>query len=245
MSQAAQFLDRIYTLSNEMEAFSRRNNFDDLSKVSAEIEELWSVANEMMTRGEILNNRQKIFNQQEIDMKRLSVFIERLHPHHTLLTMASNFLRSRDDWTFAPLSSVDVNVVETEEKRWESVLKDSRVHFASNKEMMSLVGKISKEVEAFGVVLDVMKGLNNPDFQDEHWTILSEKTGIPIKWSPQITMDLLLVRGIVNNAEIIKEISTEATRARNEKELEEMKAERKRREAEELKRARRAARKDI
>lgn len=155
----------------------------------------------MMTRGKMLNNRQKVFNQPEIDMERLSVFIERLHPHHTLLTMASNFLQLKDDWTFAPLSSVDINVVVAEVERWESVLQDSCVHFSSNEEMTSLIEKISKEVDAFGVVLDVMRDLKNSDFQEEHWTILSEKTGIPIEWSPQITMDLLLVRGVVKNAE--------------------------------------------
>lgn len=243
-----QFLQRIETLADEIEALSTRSDYDDLSKVSSEIGELWNVVEEMMTRGEMLNNRQKIFNQPEIDMERLSVFIERLHPHHTLLTMASNFLQSRDDWTFAPLSSVDINVVEAEAKRWESILKDSRVHFTSNAEMMSLIGEISKDIEAFGDSLDVMRDLKNPDFQEEHWEILSEKSGIPIEWTTEITLDSLLVRGIVWKAEIVKEVSIEATRARLAKEQEELEAERKRREEEEIakqKKARRDVRKDI
>lgn len=247
-TQVTQFLEKIETVAADVEAYLSRREIDDVSRVANEIDELWGVLNEMMTRGELLNNRQKIFNQPEIDMERLNVFVKRLHPHHTLWTMASNFLRSKETWTFSPLSSVDINVIEAEVKRCENVLQDSRVLFTSRPEMMVLIENISKDVEDFNRMFNVMKDLKNPDFQDEHWSALSVETGIPIRYTTSMTFDSLLIRGIVKQAEVVKQVSNNATREREERDLQQIEAEQKRLEDEELmeqKKVRRAARKDI
>lgn len=241
-----QFLERIEALAVDVDVYSFQHDFDELSKVSADVDKLWSDLNEMMTRGEMLNNRQKIFNQPEIDMERLTVLAERLRPHHTLWTMASNFLRSKEDWTTSPLSSVDIDVIGAEVKRCENVLQDSRLHFASNAEMMVLIGKVAKFAEDVNKTFDVMRDLKNPDIQPEHWLLLSQRTAI--ECSPEITFDSLLVRGIVEIADVVKQVSVEATRERNVRELEEVETERKRQQEEEIreqKKARRAARKYV
>ena len=247
-TQLVQFVEKIETMTADIEAYSSRREIDDVSRVANEIDEFWGVLNEMMTHGEMLNNRQKIFNQLEIDMERLTVFVKRLHPHHTFWTMASNFLRSKESWTMSPLSSVDINVIEAEVKRCENVLQESRVHFTSSPEMTVFNENILKDVEDFCKIFDVMKDLKNPDFQMEHWSELSEQTLIPIQYSPSTTFNSLVIRGIVKNAEIVKEISTKATRARKELDLQEIETERKHLEDEEImkqKKVRRAARKDI
>lgn len=231
-----------------MEASFTHHDYDGLPTISKEIDELWSALNEMMTRGEMLNNRQNIFNQPEIDMERLAVFVKRLQPHHTLWTMASNFLRSKDHWSFFPLSSVDINAVEAEVNRCRNVLQDSRVHFASNAEMMVLIEKISRDVDGFGDAIDVMRALKNPDFHEEQWKLLSKRSGIPFELTSETTFKSLLARGIVKFMNIVKQISLDATREREAKILEEIETERKRREDKEImkqKKARRAARKDI
>lgn len=235
-------------LAAEVEVYSSKHDFDDLSRIAIYIDKLWGGLKETMMRAEMLNNRQKIFNQPEIDTERLAISIERLHPHHTLWTMAANFLQSKDDWTFSPLSSVDVDAVGAEMKRCKDILQDSRLHFVSNAEMLLLIEKIAAVVDVSDKALDVMKDLMNPDFREEHWTLLEEKTGIAIKYTRDLTFDSLAVRGIMKNADVVKEILVQATREREARQLEQIEEERKLQEQEELakqKKARRVARVDI
>lgn len=244
-----QLLDKIESIAVEVDAHTSRHNIDDVSKFSCEIDELWVALNEMAASAETLNNRQKIFNQPEIDTERLAVSVQRLHPHHKLWTTASNFLRSKDAWTLSPLSTVDINEVEAEVKRCENVFDDSRRHFASSAEMLVLIGNISKDFDDFNKTFDVMKDLKNPDIRDEHWMLLLEQTGIFIGKRPQETsFDALLAQGILGCTEVVKELSRKATHDREAKYIEALGDERKRLEEDELnklKKARRAARKDI
>jgi Dynein heavy chain, N-terminal region 2 len=231
-----------------VEVQSAAHDFEDLSRASLEIDELWGALNEFMERGETLNKRRKIFNHPEIEMERLAVFIERLRHRHALLTMASSFIRSRDEWTLAPLSSVDINAIEEEVKRCENVLQDSRLHFASQAEIMILIEGISSAVREFCEAVRVMGALSNPDFQLTHWSVLSERTGGAFRFKPAIAFGSLLERGILTYADLVLEVSMEATREREVRVQEELEAQRKRLVDEELsrqKRARLAARKHI
>lgn len=246
-----EFCDQIENISVEVETYCSRQEIDDVSRFSCEIDELSVALNEMMSRGETLNKRQKIFNLPEIDMERLTVSVQRLHPHHKLWKTASNFLRSKDAWTLSPLSTIDINEVEAEVKRCENVLDDSRRHFASSAEMLVLIGNIFKDLDDFNKTFDVMKDLKNPDIEDEHWLLLFKQTGISMKEKEQPqekAFDALVDQGILDYAQVVKEVSQKATHDREAERLEALDKERKRLEEDELnelKKARRAARLDI
>lgn len=242
-----QFYERIATLASDVDSITAQRDFDEISRIASDIDNLWSVLSELVTRGELLNHRQQLFNQPEIDMERLNVTVDRLHPHHELWTMAANFLQSKAKWTLEPLSSIDVDVVGADVKRCENVLQDSRLRFASDAEMMVLIGKISSLVDNAQKALDVIRDVVG--FEIDHWAILEALTGIIFMYSPTTsTFDSLLVRGIMKNADVVKQVWMKATRELEARNLEEIEAERKRlQEAEinEQKKARRADRKDI
>lgn len=247
--QETQLVDKIEAIASSVDVFTSKHNFDDLLTTTKGIDDLWNMLNEMLTLGELLNSRQEVFGQpnseSEIDTQQLIVFVGRLRPHHILWTMASGFISSKDDWTSSPLSSVDITVIEAEVKRCESVLQDSRIHFTSRAEMMSLIEKVATEVEGFIKIFDVMKDLSNDGFEEDHWVLLSERTGITI--NPEQTFDSLLAHGILKHAEIVKQVSEEATREVEARILE-LEMERQRLEAEEVmkqKKALRPVRNDI
>jgi Dynein heavy chain, N-terminal region 2 len=207
-----------------VEVQSAAHEFEDLSKASLEIDELWGALNEFMERGKTLNKRRRIFNHPEIEMERLAVLIERLRHRHALLTMVSTFIRSRDEWTLAPLSSVDINSIKKEVKRCENVLQDSRLHFASQAEIMLLIERISSVVRDFSEAVRVMEALSNSNFQLTHWAVLSERTGGAFKFKPAIAFSSLLEHGILAHSDIVFEVSMEATRERKVREQEELEA---------------------
>ena len=219
--QESQFPSKVDVLVEDVELYIGKHDFDELSRVALKINDVWNALNEMVTLGQLLNNRQQIFNQPEIDTEPLNVLVTRLHPHHTLWTTASNFLKSKDDWIALPLSSVDMVVIVAEVNRCEGVLHDSRIHFNSHSEMMVLIEKILVEVDAFGKIFDIMKALTNQNLDDDHWASLSEKTGISM--TSAISIELLLARGILKHLDVVQKISIEATREYEVKlEVEEM-----------------------
>lgn len=238
--QETQFMDKIEVLEGEVEVNSKKHRFDELSSVAIKIEVLWRNLTEMRALGEVLNNRQAIFNQPEIDMERLNVSVERLHPHHTLWTTALNFLKSKDAWTSTALSSLDTSVIETEIERCENVLQASRCHFASDAEMMELIGKISDDVSNFKKHFDVLRDLKNPNFEEQHWLSLSDKTGIVIE--PTLDFNALVAGGILERADVVREISAGATREAEETRRAAEEEERKRREHEEMMKEKKARR---
>lgn len=238
----------IEELESAEQAQSGAYELEDVSRAALEIDELWVTLNGFMVRGETLNKRQRIFNHPEIEMERLSVFIERLRHRHALLTTTSNFIRSRNEWTLAPLSSVDINAIKEEVKRCENVLQDSELHFASQAEIMILIERTSSIVREFCEAVRVMEALSNPDFQLTHWSVLSERTGGAFKYNPAIAFSSLLERGILAHAELVLDISMEATRERVAGEREEMLVRQKQLVADELlrqKKIRRAEREKI
>lgn len=201
----------------------------------------------MRTLGQLLSERQGIFNQSESDMERLNVAAERLnvsigrlHPHHTLWTTASNFLKSKDAWTSTPLSSLDTSVIETEIERCENALQASRCHFASDAEMMELIGKISDVVSTFKRQLEVLRDLKNPHFEEEHWLLLSEKIGIEVE--PTLSLDDLIARGILERADVVRDLSAGATRDAEELKRAAEEEERKRQEHEAMLKEKKARR---
>lgn len=248
IANEAQFQQKIEGLNDEVEACAAKHEFEDLSKIAIECDKLWGVLNEAVTHGEMLNNRQRIFNQPKIDMERLNSLIKRLHPYHTLWTMASNFLESKENWSMSPLSNVDVRIVDAEMKRCENVVQDSRLHFIDDAEMMILIDLIGAVIEAADKTFDVLRDLKHFDFQEKQWEILAKQTGARYKLLPEVNFDSLLAKGILGHAEIVNEILMEATSARKYLDLQEKLAEKNRLEDEEIKRkkrARLAARKDI
>lgn len=243
-----QFHERVAALAAEIEAYSAQHDFDEVSRVASEMDEFWRGLSELTERGELLNHRQMLFDQPPIDTERLLDAVERLRPHHTLWTMAANFLQSKADWTLAPLWSVDVDRLEADVKRCESILEDSRLRFASDAEMMVLIGKISPLVDDANKALDVMRAVTSKDFEHQHWMTLSERTGIAFQFTSTTTFDSLLVRGIMRNADVVMEVAMEATREREARVLAEIEAEKKHQQEAEIaeqKKVRRARRKDI
>lgn len=245
--QETQFIERVESVGAEVEIQSKKRRFEELPAVVVQIEGLWRNLTEMRALGEVLSDRQAIFNQSESDRDRLSastdrlnVSIERLRPHHTLWTTASNFLKSKDAWTSTPLSSLDTSVIETEIERCENALQASRCHFASDAEMMELIGKISDVVSTFRKQLDVLRDLKNPNFEPEHWLSLSEMTGIDIE--PTLALDTLVARGIFERADVVKDFSAGATRDAEEVRRAAEDEERKRREHEAMLKEKKARR---
>jgi dynein heavy chain, axonemal len=220
----------------------------DVSKVANEVDVLWRHLNEIKVQCEHLNDRQKIFNHPEIDMEQLTVIFKRLHPHYKLWTTASNFLQSMKSLLFAPLSSVDVQIIEAEKMRWKNVVEDCRHGFVDDAEVTVVIELILTSIEKDLKDFEVLSCLKKSAFKDHHWSILIERTGLPIKFTPETTLDSLLRHGISKYMDVLNEILLEATSEEEARNLEELKAERKRQQEEEImkqKKARRAERNKI
>lgn len=247
-AQEAQFLDQIEVFAHKVQDWSSKHGSEYVSEVSEEMSDLWGVSNEMLSQGELLNSRQIIFEQPEINLELLNDSVERLRPHFKLWSMTSDFYRSKESWKFSPLSCVDISDVQEKINQCESILQNSRDYFASDAEMLMLIENISKDVEEFCKGLDVMKDLKNPDFQPEHMNIYTKRTNIHVTYTPEMNFDSLIALGFLKNATIVKQVSLEATREREQEEIQKIKAEQKRLVDAELliqKKARHAARMHI
>lgn len=252
MTHQVNFLEKIEYLEKEVEIYSATKHADD--KVG-NIEKLWNITDDLRKFGEMLNNRQKIFNQPEIDMTPMYILVERLAPYHDFFVTTSHFLQSMKKWTKTlPLSKVDVSIFEEEMKRCENVVNESRKHFDGDEEMTILIEKTSSmAVEDARTMLDILHDLTNPDLDKEHFELMSKKFSSAITLSPELTLHSFALQGRFklnekDKARIIRDVSQAATSARITRDKEKEETERKFKEEVEImkkKKSRLAARKDI
>lgn len=145
----------------------------------------------------------------------------------------------------------DLSILDAEMKRCEDVVVDSRHHFNDNMKMMTAIERFeTTAVEPMRRKLDILHELTNPDLRhdEEHLRLMSKLTEIKIKFTPDLTLESLVSRGILKHAQIVRDVSRAATSARLAREAAKEEAERKLQADAELmamKKARLAARKDI
>jgi dynein heavy chain len=219
------FLNRLVALQNDIYTYTHKYEYNDVSKISSEIDKLWNDLHVCRNHGEMLNKRCVIFNQPEIDIEPCNVHIENLFQHHKLWTMTSNFLTSKELWTEQmPLTTLDIQFIEAEIKRYEDIVDECKTYFTIvDAEMLNIIEKCYEEIRFMREMFDVVKDLRNEDMKEVHWNKLREMLcgdanaededgGVVIEISPEITtFNDLVLNGIMKFAEIIKNISSEAT----------------------------------
>lgn len=248
LSDETNFLEKFDGLTIEVESYSSNYDIDDLSVVSIGIDRLWNILNEMLTHGHLLNKRQNIFNNPDIVLEPLKKLIEHLEPYYKLWTMALNFMEWKEKWTQLPVISIDIDNIKLAMKECKIVFHKCLVIFVDKIEMLNVVEHFLKALEDFEPYLKIIEHLKNPDLLFEHWSVLIQQSGMTMKYNPNLTFDYLIMKGILKNAKLVEEISTQATHEKETKLQAEIEHENNRLKDEEIqahKHARRIARTDI
>lgn len=240
------FLEKLSEISHDVDDFvSKYANGDEIFK-------LWDDLNDIRERGELLNRRCLIFDQDEIDMESLYAHIECIHPYQKFRTMTSNFLTSKEMWTEQmPLSMLDVESIEAEIKRYDMIVVDLREYFSHDERMMEFIDEISMDIRKYTEIFDVLKKLKNPVLKEIHLEKISTIVGIDLN-DVSTTLEKIISYGIPIISKqldtVIIEASQDEAREREEKILREIEEEKERQREEEIKihrQLRRQHRKDL
>ncbi|CAO1300538.1 unnamed protein product [Diamesa serratosioi] len=211
LNDETNFLEKFDGLTIECESYSSNYDIDDLSVVSIGIDRLWNNLNEMLTHGHLLNKRQNIFNNPDIVLEPLKKLIEHLEPYYKLWTMALNFMEWKEKWTQLTVISIDIVNIKLAMNECKKVFHKCLLNFVDNMEMLKVVEHFLKALEYFETQLKIIEHLKNPNFLLEHWLLLIQQSGMTMKYNPNLTFDYLMMKGILQNAKLVEDISAQAT----------------------------------
>jgi Dynein heavy chain, N-terminal region 2 len=217
-SDVTVFLQKLETVTDEMEMFLKKLDFDNMTDNVEQMNKIWCYLQKLKEQGELLNMRGQLFELSKIDLETLDKHIERLYPYEQLWTMISNFLMSKEMWIHTPLSELDISITESEMKRYDKIVMECRNYFSN----IEVIERISAEMKEFKTSIDIIKNLKNPDLRIKHWNILTGELDNTTKHSPVTTFADLMMRKILEIVDLVKEISCSATREKEKQSCDEI-----------------------
>ncbi|KAE8911583.1 Dynein heavy chain 7, axonemal [Phytophthora fragariae] len=129
-------------------------------------------------------------------------------PYYKLWTMSSEFHASRQAWLNGPFLELKGGAIESLVTEWWKAsykLSKSLVDDAPGSAEVALI--LRERTEEFKAYLPVIQSLASPALQERHWEKLRHTIGFE-ESEEELTLQLLLDRGITQHLETIQEIGT-------------------------------------
>jgi dynein heavy chain, axonemal len=129
-------------------------------------------------------------------------------PYYILWTMSSEFNQSRQAWligSFLELKGDEIDALVTEWWKTSYELSKTLMEDAPGSAEVALT--LRERTDEFKAYLPVIQALASPALQERHWEALRSKIGFE-ESEEELTLQLLLDKGITSHMDAIQEIGT-------------------------------------
>ncbi|GJQ83086.1 DNAH1, partial [Trypoxylus dichotomus] len=216
--QKIQFNDEI-TLTEKIEQMtvqvtkmSAYTDFGASHENAIEVKRLWKHMKEAQEQGQLLNQRQKLFNMPVVPFDNLTKLIKEFEPYKNLWTTASDWIRWHEIWMDNPLINVDSDAIERNvTEMYKTILKSVRI-FADMPGVQAVAARLKDEMDEFKPHIPLIQSLRSPGMRQRHWNNFEEETGIRIQWTAATTFKECLSLGIGDHTDLIVKISDMASK---------------------------------
>lgn len=225
--------EKVEALNMGVSQFSSQYDTAKTTEISIDIKKLWKAITDTKDLGVVLNRRQVLFEEPEIDLSGIVKLQESFDPYKILWVTGADFLKWEEAWCGNPLPNIATDIIQTTVNEYrESILYCIRV-FSELPKVQEVSYFFWNKIEAFQPLLNVLTWIKNPAWLLYHWQELCKTTGLEIKYTVAINFDYCLQKGIMKYAETIRDMSEAATRNKDTFEKQMLEEERLKREAEE------------
>eukprot|EP00644_Phytophthora_capsici_P009072 jgi/Phyca11/526027/estExt2_fgenesh1_pm.C_PHYCAscaffold_60111 len=193
----------------EVQAFTRYGEVEQTDKYVELAITLFDALQDARAKAQDFNAREAVFGFPPTEYTPLLLKLEGdFAPYYKLWTMSSEFHASRQAWlngSFLELKGGTIEALVTEWWKASYKLSKSLVDDAPGSAEVALI--LRERTEEFKAYLPVIQSLASPALQERHWEKLRHTIGFE-EAEEELTLQLLLDRGITQHLETIQEIGT-------------------------------------
>ncbi|KAF4028545.1 Dynein heavy chain [Phytophthora infestans] len=193
----------------DVRAFTRYGEVEHTDKYVEQAVTLFDALQDARAKAQDFNAREAVFGFPPTEYTPLLAKLEGdFAPYYKLWTMSSEFHSSRQTWlngSFLELKGGAIEALVTEWWKASYKLSKSLVDDAPGSAEVALI--LRERTEEFKAYLPVIQSLASPALQERHWEKLRHTIGFE-EAEEELTLQLLLDRGITQHLETIQEIGT-------------------------------------
>ncbi|KAJ0395885.1 hypothetical protein P43SY_002016 [Pythium insidiosum] len=192
----------------DVHAFRLYGEIDQTEKYVELAVNLFDALQDAKAKAQDFNAREAVFNFPPTEYALLGKLEADFAPYYKLWTMCSEFNQSRQTWLNGPFLELRGNEIEALVTDWWKTsykLSKSLMDDAPGSAEVALT--LRERTEEFKAYLPVIQSLASPALQERHWEQLRQKLGFE-ESEDELTLALLLERGITSHLETIQEIGT-------------------------------------
>lgn len=211
-------------------------------ETSIEIRKLWKLIAEAADHGAVLNKRQMLFDQPELDLRPIEQLFNSFRPYRTMWLTAADFQKWEEAWVGNPLPNVEVDKIRIAMAEYLVAIEECIGVFQQLPKVLEVAVHFDRRLRQFMPIVDVIEWIKNPAWIMLHWQTLVKQTGLEIKYSMSMNFEYLMSKGIMRFYDEVREMSESATKNKDALEWSLAEEERLKQEAEDESIARKNAR---
>lgn len=225
--------EKVEALNMTVSQFSSQYDTAKTTEISIDIKKLWKQITETMELGRVLNKRQNLFENPEIDLTPIVQLRDSFAPYKTLWVTGADFLKWEEAWVGNPLPNVVVENIRVAVADYMAAIVECIGIFAELPKVQQVALYFQERIRHFEPVIDVMDWIKNPAWIMFHWQELTKTTGLEIKFSTGMNFEYCMSKGIMKFYDEVRDLSESATKNKDILEAAMADEERLKREAEE------------
>lgn len=196
--------------SSEVQQFKLYGEIDQTDKYVELAVTLFDSLQEAKERAQDFNAREAVFNFPPTEYALLDKLERDFTPYYKLWTMCAEFAQSRQAWLNGPfleLRGVEIEALVTE--WWKASYKLSKTLVEEAPSSAEVALTLRERTDEFRAYLPVIQSLASPALQERHWEAVQQRLGFD-EGEEELTLNVLLDRGVAAHLEAIQEIGTVA-----------------------------------
>ncbi|XP_044735428.1 dynein axonemal heavy chain 1-like [Chrysoperla carnea] len=205
--------DRIDGFAAEVVKYEKEKDIDNLETIAINIAKLWKNMEIAKEKAQLLNRRQKLFQQPAVPFHNLLRLMKEFEPYKTLWLNAEKWYTMHSIWMDNPLITVDRSIIEdTVIDIYKTSQKLIRT-FAESPPHQEIAIMIRDAAEEFKPYVPLIQAIRNPGLKPRHFEAINEKTSAKIPWGTDtLTFAQCIRGGAFKHADVIVSMSDAAAK---------------------------------
>jgi dynein heavy chain, axonemal len=200
------FKERIHTISNMVNDFSKYSDISSMPEIVNEVSKVTQELKECQNLATLFNSRERLFGLEITHYDEVASLAKEFEPYKSLWLTGNDWAKWRDNWlhgTFLELNAEDIEKNLT--NAWRTIFKSVK-YFKNNPGCLKVATQIKDEMDEFKPYLPLLQALLNPGMRDRHWDRLSEELNMKIKPEKSLTLTELLSMNLLEKVDTITKV---------------------------------------
>ncbi|XP_055847749.1 dynein axonemal heavy chain 1 [Episyrphus balteatus] len=208
--ELALFQERLESLNEEIMSFSLQFDPEKALEVAVEAKKTWKLIIDLQKVGNLLQDRQVLFETDELSLDYLESIIESFIPYRTMWTACSDFIKLEEITIGNPLTSIDLHEIKENISELTRDFEKSVEIFKEKEEVQNVAIVFLQKIQDFQPTVETIECIKNENWLIMHWQELAQRSGMDIKFSVAMNFSYCIKKGILNHVLLVKDIAEKA-----------------------------------